>query len=105
MLCPHCKHDADLTWKRYWSAPLGRHRCPACLGQFQLEYSIGQFASRFGIALPGALIAVAIHTRTQGWLIPALFYLAYSCLIGLPLDRVIDDRWRKAIPHFPSDTA
>lgn len=101
MICPHCKHDSELTWKRYWSAPFGRHQCPECLGQFQLRFSIGQIASRAGIALPGAAIAVIIHTRTEGWLIPAVFYAAYCCLIMLPLDRVIDDRWRKATPLFP----
>lgn len=91
----------NLPGKRYWSAPFGRHQCPECLGQFQLRFSIGQIASRWCIALSVRPLSAIIYTRTEGWLIPAVFYAAYCCLIMLPLDRVIDDRWRKATPLFP----
>jgi hypothetical protein len=30
MKCPACSADFPLTWRRYFTAPLGRFPCPSC---------------------------------------------------------------------------
>jgi hypothetical protein len=30
VVCPHCQTAFPVTWRRYWSAPLGNYRCPEC---------------------------------------------------------------------------
>jgi hypothetical protein len=30
VVCPHCHTAFPVTWRRYWSAPLGNYRCPEC---------------------------------------------------------------------------
>jgi hypothetical protein len=34
LVCPHCQTAFPLTWRRYWSAPLGDYRCPECRQMF-----------------------------------------------------------------------
>ena len=35
MECPKCKTDIALSWRRYFSNPLGRFICPACQSKFK----------------------------------------------------------------------
>ena len=105
MICPHCKTIVDLTWKRYWAAPLGRHKCPECSERFQLEFTTSQIALRCAIVLPGALIGVFIYAYTKTWLTPACFYTLFCATVVIPLDRLIDNRWRKTIPILPPGNA
>jgi uncharacterized protein (UPF0212 family) len=34
LVCPHCQTAFTITWRRYWSAPLGNYRCPKCRQMF-----------------------------------------------------------------------
>jgi uncharacterized protein (UPF0212 family) len=34
LVCPHCQTTFPVTWRRYWSAPMGDYRCPKCRQMF-----------------------------------------------------------------------
>ncbi len=105
MICPHCNEQVPLTWKRYWGSPFGRHTCPVCTKDFKLEVSAGQIAIRAIFALPGALAGTLFLSRMNSWSVSMLFYSGYFFLILIPVDRMIDNRWRKSIASPPPSNA
>ena len=45
MKCPYCEHIFPLTWRRYFSSPLGVHRCPKCEQKSQLKHTGSYYAA------------------------------------------------------------
>ncbi|MDA8139067.1 MAG: hypothetical protein M0036_10480 [Desulfobacteraceae bacterium] len=98
MKCPQCNHEVKLTWKKYWSAPLGKHACPECKTAFRLKNSFLYYAAIISAAFLLGLLFPLLRARfgidfMQGLLI----YLACCLVIIVPLDRWIDDKWRGTI--------
>lgn len=101
LVCPNCGGSFPLTWRRYFGAPSGRHRCPHCQAKLRLRRTVKYFAKAAitVILLMGpamALLALAGSYRF-GWAVAVLaVVLAYGAATVLdrkydterPIDRV-----------------
>ena len=114
MKCPHCHEVFPLTWSRYWRAPFGKHTCPRCAKKSKLHSSlvywllywplllIAPAVSVFGIGVVYALMAgpgqsdARIAAYFDGWMwVPAMLL---PFVLFPPIDRFIDERFRKLRP-------
>ena len=104
MICPHCNHRYRLSWSDYFRHPLSRHSCPQCKSRFKLQRSL-----TYILLLLGAFIVLAslpcliVMFYTRNLKLSILTYLALSVLLVLPIDRTLDDRFRKSIPLEKKD--
>lgn len=97
LVCPYCQHSFPLTWRRYWSAPLGGHQCPQCSRVSYLkDNSFWVWPIRMaGIMIGGiALFALAVYIFNNLW-IGTLFALIGGLGIGFPTDKWIDGHLRR----------
>jgi hypothetical protein len=101
LVCPHCQTAFTITWRRYWSAPLGNYRCPECR-------QISQATANFWWVLPltivatitGAILGVvfAAYVFHIGWT-GIVFLLIGGLSVGLPLDKWMDGHLRRLEPR------
>jgi len=100
MKCPYCECDIPLTWTRYVTSRFGKHTCPECGKPSRLEIGV----------LPILLVTVAMGTVAalfafllSRWLggYWDLLALVPAILIGLPLDKMLDERCRGLKPLRP----
>jgi hypothetical protein len=92
LVCPHCQTAFPVTWRRYWSAPLGNYRCPECR---QISHATANawwvstiiFVSMALVGIVGALFGAYVFHN--GWMGAFLIFIGYPT-IGFPLDRWID---------------
>ena len=102
MKCPYCHHKFDLTWKEYFREIWGRHDCVACKRRFKLSFSWLYLAITVLMALIiGGLATFLIVRWTHSRLIAAIGGLVIVLVVLLPLDRWLDDHWRKSAPLEP----
>ena len=102
MKCPHCNHTFALTWKEYFLEILGRHNCVACKRRFKLSFSWSYLAIAVLMALIiGGLATFLIVRWTHSRVTAAVCSLAIVLVVLLPLDRWLDDHWRKSAPLEP----
>ena len=95
MICPTCNAENELTWKRYWSSPLGRHVCTHCQAKFRMVHTAKYYFSIIGIWFVVAMIV--FYTAENFNLGAALTYFIYfgiGLAITLPLDKKFDSSWR-----------
>jgi hypothetical protein len=92
LVCPHCQTVFPLTWRRYWSAPLGNYRCPKCR---QISHTTATFwwvwliifVAMTLVGIVGALFAVYVFH--DGWM--GTFFISIGYLsVGFSLDKWID---------------
>lgn len=110
MKCPYCEQSFALTWKRYFSSPLGKHRCPHCQQQSRLNHSSTYYTAILLLLIVllglGALIpmvylevsAFRFYSRGYNWA------WGYGVMvIFLVLDRLFDERLRvlEKLPQRP----
>src|SRR5262245_56008348 len=96
MKCPHCNHDFPLTWKRYFSSPLGKHLCPVCSRGSRLQFRLPQF---FVMISAMAIVATPFAVLLYRWLggyWPVLGVVPGMVAV-LPLDKMLDERYRSLI--------
>lgn len=96
LVCPHCQTAFPITWRRYWSAPLGNYRCPECR---QLSHATANawwvwlmiFVAMTLVGIVGVLLVAYVFRKS--WLGAALIFIGYLA-IGLPLDKWLDGHLR-----------
>lgn len=99
MICPNCKTENELSWKRYASAPFSRFTCIECTTRFKLKrpfyYWLLPLALTAGILVGGvAIIYYMVGTCDYGaYAKPAVIALTVSLTL---LFIVIDKRWEKS---------
>jgi hypothetical protein len=104
LVCPHCQTAFPITWRRYWAAPWGNYRCPACR---QLSYATANFwwvlpitivitivAMMTGGILGIGFAAYVFHTRWMGLFFLLIGGLAVGLVVVLPLDKWMDGHLR-----------
>jgi hypothetical protein len=102
MKCPHCNHAFALTWKEYFREIRGRHDCVACKRRFKLSCSWSYLAITALVALIIAGMATFLIVRwTHFRVLAAIGGLVIVLVVLLPLDRWLDDHWRKSAPLEP----
>ena len=102
MKCPYCHHKFDLTWKEYFCEIWGHHNCVACKRRFKLSFSWSYLAIAVLMALIiGGLATFLIVRWTHSRVMAAVCSLAIVLVVLLPLDRWLDDHWRKSAPLEP----
>lgn len=99
MKCPHCDNVIELTWKRYWRAPFGRHSCSSCGNRFRMKRSFRYYGTLIGLVCIFGLIPAgfALWLGATGWQ-AFITYCICSLLVGIPMDKKIDDTWRGTVP-------
>lgn len=100
LVCPHCQTAFPITWRRYWSAPLGNYRCPECK---KISHAKGNsfwvYPIIFGAMLLGGMAAAALSSYfSNNGLIAALSFAAGVLFIGFPLDKWFDGHFRRLEP-------
>ena len=101
LVCPHCQTAFPLTWRRYWSAPMGNYRC---LESKKISYaksnSFWLYPIIIGAALLGGIVAVILSSYfSHNVLIAMLFFAIGGLFIGIPLDRWVDGHLRRLEPR------
>jgi uncharacterized membrane protein len=100
MICPNCNAENELTWKRYWLSPLGRHTCTHCQAKFRMAHAAKYYISL--IVVWFAIAVVAFYSAEYFNLNAALTYFIYLVIgsaITFPLDRKFDNTWRGTKPR------
>jgi hypothetical protein len=101
LVCPHCQTAFPVTWRRYWSAPWGNYRCPACK---KISYAKGNSFWVYPIVI-GATLLGGMVAATLAWyfshnvLIATLFFVIGSLCIGIPPDRWVDGHLKRLEPR------
>jgi hypothetical protein len=97
MECPYCNHVFALTWSRYLKSPAGVHECPACHKQSQISRGIGQFLLTAIVIWIVIIPFMILFYRWLGryW---SLLGIVPGVLIGLPFDKIIDEKLRGLQP-------
>lgn len=96
LVCPHCKTAFPITWRRYWSAPLGNYRCIECR---HLSHSTANvwwvwlilFTVMTLVGIVGVLLVAYVFGKS--WLGAALIFMGYLA-IGFTLDKWLDGHLR-----------
>ena len=91
MKCPYCSSEFELTWKRYFSAFTGKHKCPNCNQIGKLKYK--SILKRFLYLFVLVLVVVVLH-----FFVDRVLELSYGPVIGFllslaflfPLDKLHD---------------
>lgn len=104
MKCPYCNYVSPLTWSRYFRSALGRHSCPSCFKSFRLQSGVVQvlltFGVVWGVGVPGMFL---FHQWFGGYW--ALIGIIPAAVVGAPLDKLLDNRYRKAKPNGTENRA
>jgi hypothetical protein len=97
MECPYCNHVFALTWSRYFKSPAGVHGCPACHKQSQISRGKGQFLLTAIVVWVVSIPLMVLFYRWLGryW---SLLGIVPDVLIGLPFDKIIDEKLRGLQP-------
>jgi drug/metabolite transporter superfamily protein YnfA len=91
-----------LTWKEYFLEILGCHDCVACKRRFKLSFSWLYLAITVLMALIiGGLATFLIVRCTHSRVMAVVGSLVIVLVVLLPLDRWLDDNWRKSAPLEP----
>jgi hypothetical protein len=99
MKCPHCEKEIELTWRRYWKAPHGRHICPYCEQCFQMKHTFKYYSVLSILCVIFGLIPAGIALWLGATELQALaVYLISSAVFILPIDKRIDSTWRGTLP-------
>lgn len=96
LVCPHCQTAFPITWRRYWSAPLGNYRCPECQRISHATANSWWVSTLIFVTLALVGIIGALFTAyilQNGWMGVLLIFMGYAA-IGFPLDKWIDGHLR-----------
>ena len=98
MKCPSCNHAYRLTWAEYFKEPRGHHTCPECHERFRLRYSVRYLVLTTLGCVVGAIPPAELASLHVGTLLSTVFGAITGALItGLPIDKMLDDRFRAAV--------
>jgi hypothetical protein len=96
--CPYCQQQITLTWKRYFTEPGSRKKCPRCGKSSQLNgaTSIKLWTIRICGNLLGAIPLAIVGFRFGE--LPGILGLAIGGLTtGLPIDKCCDEKYRQLL--------
>ncbi|SRR6266568_1256681 len=111
MICPYCEHSFPLTWRRYWlRVPFGSYSCPSCGGKSKLSTGLVYWLLYLPLAAISPLVAIVLGALVYASVSPQhaaqridLFFeswwpyaaIAMLWLLFFPLDRIVDERFRR----------
>ncbi|MGB5959511.1 MAG: hypothetical protein WBG73_02535 [Coleofasciculaceae cyanobacterium] len=101
LVCPHCQHSFPLTWRRYWSAPLGNYCCPQCK---RLSHLKANSVWILPLQIMGIILVLGIPSFFLIYIFHDLFTGVVFLLIGIlgitiPLDKWIDGHFKQLKPR------
>jgi len=114
LICPFCKHQFPLTWRRYWKGTFGRHVCPSCGRSSKLRtgllywalyvplLTITPFAALSFVLVVYRLVVPRHFEEDVTWFLGSPWLVATLITLWaflFPIDRMIDARFRKL--HVP----
>jgi hypothetical protein len=96
LVCPHCQHSFALTWKRYFQSPMANYSCPCCHKSSSLSKLSWQLPFytllNFILILPFFFFFI----MTAEVLVIFIGFVVIF-IIGLPLDKHIDQNYRQLV--------
>ena len=106
MKCPYCEHIFPLTWRRYFSSPLGVHRCPKCEQKSRLKHTVAYYAAMIitavvlvsGVLIPVVYLKYPVLPFYEGkhnWLV--VYLVGIILVILVILDKYFDNRFRMLV--------
>lgn len=97
--CPYCQQQIPLTWKRYFTEPGLKHRCPHCgrVSRLSDATSPKLWGLRAcGQLLGGVPLALIFMFRFGLWFsIPGFVIGGFAT--GLPIDKYLDGHFRQLL--------
>jgi len=96
--CPYCQQQIELTWKRYFSEPALKHRCPHCgkISRVNGETSLKLWTARTCGVLLGAVPLGIIGFQHGEW-VGILGGAIGGAVTGLPVDKHLDGKYRQLV--------
>lgn len=100
LICPYCTQENELTWKRYFKEPRGRHTCQSCNNRFRFKRPLWYFALIPILAIVSVVLSIAIAYAVTGKLDDKFLavYFVFVTAIIMPIDRKIENCWLITIP-------
>ncbi len=96
MICPRCNAANELSWKRYWASPFGKHKCTSCQSKFRVVQTF-----KYSLIITGSLVVYSVPAIAFAWylggniVISGILILIVGLFIIFPLDKKIDNSWRE----------
>jgi hypothetical protein len=95
MICSSCNAENELTWRRYFLSPFGRHTCENCSAKFRLAHTFKYYLSILVLWLfPGVLALALSNVLGASSALTFTLYWVFGLAVVMPLDRKIDNTWR-----------
>ena len=113
MICPHCSCSFPLSWSRYRKSPWGKHSCPGCGRTSRLRASVLFYAIYVPVGIVFQLLGVILGALAFAYVVPGTIdervtayfeegwwfaVLVASVVLFFPVDRFLDERFRKLQP-------
>lgn len=93
MKCPKCSAEFPLTWRRYFTAPLGRFPCPVCGTALQGKHLWWYWPLMLlGCLALGVPLACIIALRF-GLRAGVIGWAAGAMISGFPVDKFLESRF------------
>jgi len=110
LICPFCKHQFPLTWRRYWKNLSGRHVCPSCGQSSKIRGGFPYWALYLPLVSISPFAAIVFALAVYGFAVPkqhfdedVTWFFASPWLVAtlvalwallFPIDRALDVRLR-----------
>ena len=91
--CPYCGHSLNFSWRQYWLAPTGRHKCLKCgeKSKLRLSLALRVLTHILGVLLPiptAFIFSLFIpFLSDKAWLLWFAGYLVLSLLLDKYFER------------------
>ena len=96
MRCPRCQHEYRLTLREYFRRSWAGYRCPACGTGFRLKLTVSYLLLlALACIIAAAVPAFLAYYYWGSAVLGLVTYLACAAVFVLPLDLLLDDRWRE----------
>lgn len=86
-----------MTVREYFCEPRGRHNCPACGTRLKLVISFSHICiSVLATVLLVIAPATLVFQFSGSWLFYGATILVCAVIFVLPIDMLLDDKWRES---------
>ena len=96
MRCPRCQHEYRLTLREYFRRSWTGYRCLACGTGFRLKLTVSYLLLlALACIIAAAVPAFFAYYYWGSAVLGLVTYLVCAAAFVLPLDLLLDDRWRE----------